>query len=192
NYYYGKWNHLIWEENHGWYRLLRALPKSFLVAANIDWLWYHRKTLTFKKAVPWMKNQAKVALARVFGFLRPLHRAFLANSYAVNDRQPVFGHWEDNWIGPVFQVYLRANKMDEKYFIQGITALPCTIRVKEEGKVTQTVLAEAGKEIRIEFAAQVEQRVQLFFSNAKRDEKGRFTAFQINSTNLFAEGDAHF
>ena len=191
NYYYGKWNHLIWEENHGWYRLLRVIPKSFLIAANLDWLWYHRKTLTFKKAVPWIKNLVKVVLARVFGFLRPLHRAFLASSYAVNDRQPVFGLWEDNWIGPVFQIYLMENKIGEKYYIQGKTALPSTIRVKEEGQITQTIRADAGKDIQIEFAAQTKQRVQLFFSNAKKDEKGRFTAFQISATNLFSEGDAH-
>jgi len=192
NYYYGKWNHLIWEENRGWYRLLHILPRSFIVAANLDWLWYHRKTLTFKKAVPWIKNQVKVVLARIFGFLRPLHRAYLAKSYAVNDSQPVFGLWEDNWIGPVFQVYLREGKIGEKYFLQGKSALACKIRVKEEGKETQTVQAEAGKEIRIEFDTQTGQRVQLFFTDAKKDERGRFTAFQISATNLFSEGDAHF
>lgn len=198
NYFYGLWNYRIWESDQGSYRWLRLLPKSFVLAANFHWLWRYRRLWVSKRGLRLLISQnpliwqTKIWFKKIFGFLRPINRARLAKRFRVSDQHPVYGFWEDNWIAPVFQVYLRSKRVGEKYYIQGKPVQPTTIRVKEDGQRTRTILANTAEEIRIDFSAGEKQRVQLTFSNPKRDEKDRFTAFQITDTNLFTEGDAHF
>lgn len=191
NYFYGLWNHRIWEQD-GSYRWLRALPKSFLIIANLHWLWHHRRKLTLKKGLRWLYWQVKVPLNSLLGFLRPINRFLLARKFRVSSQQPVFGLWDDNWIGPVFQVYLLKRRTGEKYYLKGVPARATTIAVTEEGQTTRKMQAVPGQEIRIEFNAGEKQRIQLTVSNPVRDQKGRFTAFRITDTNLFSEEDAHY
>ncbi len=189
NYYYGKWNHLIWERNQGWHRLLRVIPRSFLIAANIEWLWTHRRTISLKRVVLWIQALVKAFLGRFLGFLRPLRHALLARSYKVSKKRRVFGIWDDNWTGPVFQVYLGKSSAGEGYYIKGKPALDTRIQVKEGSHTTRNIQAEAGKEIRIDFTASENQCIQLAFSNSAKDDKQRYAAFYITETNLFTEGD---
>lgn len=190
NYFYGLWNHRVWEQDNERYRWLRLLPRSFIFSANIHWLWHHRHKLTLKKGIQGLFWQIKVPLRRLFGFLRPINRALLARKFKVDAQKPVFGLWDDNCIGPVFQVFLNHKIVGEKFYIKGIPAQTTTVRVKEDGRRTHTLKANAGEEICIEFAANEKQRVQITFSNPVKDEKGRFSAFRITDTNLFSEGDA--
>lgn len=191
NYFYGLWNHRIWEQA-GRYRWLRALPKSFLIVANLHWLLHHRRKLTVKKGLRWLYWQGKVPLSRLLGFLRPVNRFLLSRKFRVSPQKPVFGLWNDNWIGPVFQVYLKKRRVGEKYYLKGIPAGSTIIAVKEEGQPIRKIQAGPCQEIRIEFNADEKQRIQLTISNPVRDDKGRFTAFRITDTNLFSEEDAHF
>lgn len=191
NYFYGLWNHRIWEQS-GRYRWLRLLPKSFILVGLLHWFWHHRRKLTVRKGLRWLYWQIKVPLNRLFGFLRPINRLRMASKFRVTAQQPVFGLWSDNWIGPVFQVYINKRKAGDKYYLKGIPARLTTIAVKEDGRPSRKIQAAAGEEICIEFDVVEKQRIQLMISNPAKDEKGRFTAFRITDTNLFSEEDAHF
>jgi len=189
NYFFGLWNHRIWERGDSIYKVMRHVRGSLRITALIHNLYvnkrYYLRSITPGK----VKRQVNHLLKSNLGILRPLARKIRTLRYSVNTNNPVFGLWDDNWLGPVAQVYLKRKNPGQIFHLAGLPAEDMTVKIKIDRQANRTIRAHKNELTQIEIDAEVGQKVLLEFSKSRRDQKGRFITFQVTDTNLFAEHD---
>lgn len=192
NYFLGLWNHRIWEKGTGIYNFLRHLRGSMKIMAflhniAINYRFYIR-SLTPNR----IKQQVSHLLKSRLGILRPVARKMRTFWYVVNSRKPVFGLWEDNWLGPVAQVYLKRKNPGQTLYLTGLPNADMIVKIKINQKEDRKIRLLKNNLTRIEINAEVGQKVLLEFSKSQRHPTGRYITFLITDTNLFAEHDVTF
>jgi hypothetical protein len=123
------------------------------------------------------------------GFLRPLARNVRSRFYLVDEKNPVFGLWPDNHLGPVFQVYIKRKNPGQKLYLAGIPVIDSVVKVKVDHHLTKELLLRKHLLSKIVVEAEPGQRVIINFAKNQRDDTGRYITMLLSETNLFAEHD---
>ncbi len=189
NYFIGLWNHRVWERKTGIYRYFRYIPRSFIILANLHYFFFNFSYLKKKASLAWFKQQIRFLLKSTLGFLRPLIRKIRSRRFLVTQNKAVFGLWPDNWLGPVFQVYIKRKNPGQILYLTGIPKQDTYLNVKIESTAAIHHKLEAGRAICLEVPAESGQRVLFEFSQPFKDETGRYITLLVTDTNLFIEQD---
>jgi hypothetical protein len=195
NYFHGLWHHRIWELDDSPYRILRMVPRSYILMGYLHHAVYHRRWPDRLKPrhLAYQVGRLLYRLSnRRLGFLRPLIRKLRSTFYLVSDRAPVFGLFYDNKLGPVFQVYIKRKAPSQRFYIRGIPSVEAELIIKRGAQMVQKRQLCAGREVNIEIDAEPGQRVLMAFSNATRDADDRNTSFLVLGQNLFSEQDVGY
>jgi glycosyltransferase involved in cell wall biosynthesis len=187
----GLWHHRMWEKPGGWPRGLRRVPGALRVIARLD---YYRRRLSNPGGPAWIVARARPVLQRLLGSVPLLRRALDGWSRRfrlVTPWAPIYGYWQDGWLGPVCQVLVRERRLGERLRIAGRPAADLTLEVRcanrvvgkrsLQGNVTETVTLDAESDGRGQTV------VTLCFSAWVRDGAGRRVSFCVQETNLFSE-----
>jgi glycosyltransferase involved in cell wall biosynthesis len=196
NYFYGLWNHLIWEKTSGLPHLLAQWPNSFVMPAKIHhqlFQFFQRiKSKLNKKIIQRIVSETVTKsldqLKHYFGFLRPIIRRLRSWIYQVNQDVPVFGFWPDNWLGPVAQFYIRSSTPGP-FFLEGIPIVDMDVqlRVNRQKIINKKIIGNT--HTRLEISAKLGDRISLSFSKPVLDSSVRYITFLVQGTNLFTEED---
>jgi glycosyltransferase involved in cell wall biosynthesis len=191
NYFLGLWYHRLCENPAGIYRYLGYLPKSQGIFARLHYLIFNRKYLIHRiKFNPGrVKRYVTHVLKSTLGFLRPLARNVRSRLYLVDEKNPVFGLWPDNRLGPVFQVYVKRKNPGQKLYLAGIPVIDSLVKVMVDHHTAEELLLRKDKLSKIVLEAEPGQKVLFKFAKNHRDETGRYITMQLSETNLFAEHD---
>jgi glycosyltransferase involved in cell wall biosynthesis len=192
NYFFGLWNHRIWERGEGIYQVLRHIRGSLRVTAFTHNVIANRRYYFRTVRPAWVKDQMKHWLKSTLGVFRPLARKFRTLRYQVNPNQAVFGLWQDNWLGPVAQVYVKRKNPGQKLYLAGVPGGDMQVSLRVERLPNKKLDLQKGQPTRIEVEAEAGQRLAFEFSKAYQDAEGRNTTFWVTDTNLFAEHDVTY
>jgi len=191
NYFLGLWYHRIRENPTGIYRYLSYLPKSQGIFARLHYFTFNRKYLihqiNFKPGR--VKKYLTHFLKSTLGFLRPLARNVRSRLYLVDEKNPVFGLWPDNHLGPVFQVYIRRKNPGQKLYLAGVPVVDSVVKIKVDHHAAEELLLRKNQLSKIVVEAEPGQKVLFEFAKNHRDENGRYITMQLSETTLFAEHD---
>jgi hypothetical protein len=191
NYFLGLWYHRLHENRTGIYRYLSYLPKSQGIFARLHYLIFNRNYLIRQIKI----NPGKVkkylthVLKSTFGFLRPIARNLRSRWYLVDEKNPVYGLWPDNWLGPIFQVYIKRKNPGQKLYLAGIPVIDSVAKIMVDHHAAEEFLLRKNQYSKMVIEAEPNQKVIIKFSKTHRDETGRYTTMQLTETNLFAEHD---
>lgn len=192
NYFQGLWHHRIWEKEASPYRFLRLIPGSFRFMAHLHLALYHRKwpnRLQPKNIIYQLRRWVYAFSNRWFGFLRPLARYIRFNFYLVSSDKPIFGLFYDDWLGPIFQVYIKRKAPGQQFYISGIPSVDTEMVIKQERDVVQKLQLTKDQPVDIAIRAEAGQRVLFAFSEVQKDPAGRNLSFLVTGQNLFSEQD---
>jgi hypothetical protein len=195
SYFYGLWNHRIWEKQTGFPARWLRFSQSFKIMALLHYLWFNRAVLwkrdqKEKLVRRWLVDKFKQWVKRNFGVFRQAARWLRARRYQVSEAVPVFGYWADNWLGPVAQFYLKRRSPDQVFYLAGTPALDMEVEVRAEKRLVQRQPLHSGQYATIEIPPVSESRISLRFTRTQKDETERNLSFLIADTNLFTEADA--
>lgn len=192
SYFQSLWHDRVWNQPKNPYRLLRVLPGSYLLAAKIHEAVYHKRwpvSLRPGRLLRSITYPFRRYLLDNLDFLRPWIRKRRASQVLVSRDLPLYGYYRNNWLGPVFQVYLKRAYPGQPYFLNGEAATEMLIQVRVDRKTIQTLQAAGKQSLQIEIPAQAGQVVSIEFSQAVKNRDGLMLSFEIQGTNLFTEGD---
>ena len=189
NYFFGLWNHRIWERGEGIYKVLQHIPGSLRAIAFTHNVIANRGYYLRTVRPAWIKNHARHLGKSTLGVLRPVVRKFRSLRYGVNPSRAVFGLWPDNWLGPVAQVYVKRKNPGQKLYLAGIPGEDMQVSLRVEHLPKRKIPVHKDQPTRIDVDAETGQRILFEFSKAKKDAEGRYKTFWVTDTNLFAEHD---
>jgi glycosyltransferase involved in cell wall biosynthesis len=197
NYFYGLWNHLIWEKATGLPNRLLRWRNSDILMARIHHKTYHLvqklkgfyKPGLFRQSGSTLKRKAVHYTKKYLDFIRPLVRKYRSSIYRVDRSIPVFGYWTDNWLAPVVQFYIKEKYPGQPLYLEGIPVVDMEVQIKVERKMVEHKQISGGQYIRIEIPAQEGERITFTFSKPVFDPSYRYVSFLVQGTNLFTEED---
>lgn len=192
NYFFGLWNHRIWERGEGIYKILQHIRGSLRLVALTHNLIENRAYYLHTVRPAWIKNQVRHLIKMTLGVFRPAARQWRRLRYQVNPKQAVFGLWQDNWLGPVAQVYIKRKNPGQALYLAGVPGDDMQVSVQVERISKKKLNLHKGQPIRIEVEAEPGQRISFAFSKAQKDAQGWYKSFLVTDTNLFAEHDVTY
>ncbi len=195
SYFRSLWHYRVWEEPNGRYRFLRHIPHSFPIMAEIHYAIYHRQfpaSLKPRNLLGSIKRYLRRISTNRWSFGRPLVRWYRASHFIVSPAKPVFGLFSDNWLGPVFQVYILRKTAGATLYLRGIPTKDMLLNVRVEDRPSQTLELHSDEPIKIPVEADPGDRVVFYFQDSMRDSAGRNLSFLVQDTNLFIEQDLSF
>ena len=174
SYFYGLWNYLCFEREHGWPRLFRAVPRFVDAAVRLHYRLANRR------------HALRTLFARVKGFTKR------ASSLGARRRTgAVTGFRCDNWLEPECEIVVTGRTPREPLYLVGTAPLDTVLRVETGGqKLTECSLpANTRKRIEIAPAPPGLTRLRLRFSRSVHDTSRNRISFLLEDTNLFGERD---
>jgi glycosyltransferase involved in cell wall biosynthesis len=184
------WNHRLCERTPE--RLGRLLHGARLCvcAGRLHYVWSTRSPydlIQLLYELEWKLTAGKVGLLKALRAAAEPARSFVGRLRA--RRQPVYGFWFDNWMGPKFKARLAPNRPAQPWRLAGVSPVENRLRVSADREELATYLCPANRRVEISFTlpATGARKLVLEFSDHVVAPDRRRLSFLLESTNLFDE-----
>jgi len=187
----GYWQHLVYEQPHGPFRILGYVPIVRTLLVSLHHRWLNRQRYVRRQ---WIEARARTFESRVLDNLRKNRLLSYVSSPGRGRVPRVTGYWPDNWVGARLEVVVDARDQSRNFRLVGRPIAEMTVVVSTaDTQLGQFELAtQNGQEtVTIQLPPGPPETVRLAFSDHIVDGAGRPISFLLQETDLFGEADLH-